>query len=136
MFKNAELRDPGRERFEIAEESMFHWAVVAQRENPQALVNFALVQQCLSRDYARAERFYHRAIGALSDDGEDPNRPIVIENFELFEVERLPGGEYHTEIPSHTVIRNSNLVEERPEWGEWGRRAGRVRVSSRPTTRP
>ena len=123
MFKNAELRDPGRERFEIAEESMFHWSVVAQRENPLALVNYSLVQQCLVRDYARAERFYHRAIGALSDEGEDPHRAVVIENFELFEVERLPGGEYHTETPSHTVVRNSNLVEERPEWGEWGRYA-------------
>ena len=32
-FKNAELRDPG-ETFEIAEESMYHWNCVAQRENP------------------------------------------------------------------------------------------------------
>ncbi|KAH8057416.1 Ca2-binding protein [Aureococcus anophagefferens] len=54
MFKNAELRDAGRERFKLAEESMFHWAVVAQRDNPLALLNYALVQQCLVRDLARA----------------------------------------------------------------------------------
>ncbi|KAH8074617.1 Ca2-binding protein [Aureococcus anophagefferens] len=97
MFKNAELRDAGRERFKLAEESMFHWAVVAQRDNPLALLNYALVQQCLVRDLARAERFYHRALGALTDD--DPAR----------------------DNPSITVVRNSKIAEERPEWGEWGR---------------
>lgn len=123
MFKNAELRDPGRERFEIAEESMFHWSCVAQRENPLALLNYALLQQYLVRDVARAERFFHRAISALKDrpEAEDPARPAVIENFELFELERLPGGEFHTPTPSNTVVRNSELVEEKPEWGEWGR---------------
>ena len=123
MFKNAELRDPGRERFEIAEESMYHWNCVAQRENPLALLNYALLQQYLVKDIPRAERFFHRAISALKDtqDAPDPARPAVIENFELFELERLPGGEFHTPTPSNTVVRNSELVEERPEWGEWGR---------------
>ena len=98
---------------------MFHWAVVAQRENPLALLNYALVQQCLTRDLERAERFYHRALGALKP-GDDV-APNVVENFELFEVERLPGGVFHSDQPSITVVRNSTLAEERPEWGEWGR---------------
>ena len=112
-FKNAELRDPGRERFEIAEESMYHWNCVAQRENPLALLNYALLQQYLVKDIPRAERFFHRAISALKDtqDAPDPARPAVIENFELFELERLPGGEFHTPVPSNTVVRNSELVE-------------------------
>ena len=114
-FKNAELRDPGRERFEIAEESMYHWNCVAQRENPLALLNYALLQQYLVKDIPRAERFFHRAISALKDtqDAPDPARPAVIENFELFELERLPGGEFHTPVPSNTVVRNSELVELR-----------------------
>ena len=64
------------------------------------------------RDIPRAERFFHRAISALKDtqDAPDPARPAVIENFELFELERLPGGEFHTPVPSNTVVRNSELV--------------------------
>ena len=102
---------------------MYHWNCVAQRENPLALLNYALLQQYLVKDIPRAERFFHRAISALKDtqDAPDPARPAVIENFELFELERLPGGEFHTPTPSNTVVRNSELVEERPEWGEWGR---------------
>merc|ERR1712159_762324 len=72
-------------------------------------------QQYLVKDIPRAERFFHRAISALKDtqDAPDPARPAVIENFELFELERLPGGEFHTPVPSNTVVRNSELVELR-----------------------
>ena len=91
---------------------MYHWNCVAQRENPLALLNYALLQQYLVKDIPRAERFFHRAISALKDtqDAPDPARPAVIENFELFELERLPGGEFHTPTPSNTVVRNSELV--------------------------
>ena len=94
---------------------MYHWNCVAQRENPLALLNYALLQQYLVKDIPRAERFFHRAISALKDtqDAPDPARPAVIENFELFELERLPGGEFHTPVPSNTVVRNSELVELR-----------------------
>ena len=41
---------------------MYHWNCVAQRENPLALLNYALLQQYLVKDIPRAERFFHRAI--------------------------------------------------------------------------
>lgn len=119
MFKNAELRDPGRVRFKLTEDSMFHWAVIAQRDHPLALLNYALMLQTVVGDYDRAERFYHRAIGALKPN--DKARQNCVENFDTFEVERLPGGVYSSPFPSGTVLRNSELFEERPEWGEFKR---------------
>lgn len=119
MFKNAELRDPGRVRFKLTEDSMFHWAVIAQRDHPLALLNYALMLQTVVGDYDRAERFYHRAIGALKPN--DKARQNCMENFDTFEVERLPGGVYSSPFPTGTVLRNSKLFEERPEWGEFKR---------------
>lgn len=118
MFKNAELRDPGRVKFKLTEDTMFHWAVVAQREHPMALLNYALLLQTIIGDYDRAERFYHRALGALSE--HDDARSMCVENFEFFEVERLPGGKYSSGNPSTAVLRNSSVAETpRPEWGEY-----------------
>ncbi|KAJ8599289.1 hypothetical protein CTAYLR_006783 [Chrysophaeum taylorii] len=119
MFKNAELRDPGRVRFKLAEETMFHWAVISQRDHPLALLDYALVLQTVARDFDRAERFYHRAIGALKPG--DKARRNCVENFETFERERLPGGLYTSPNPSGAVLRNSRLAEEKPEWGEYAR---------------
>ena len=49
-------------RLKVAEDGFFKWAVVASPRSPQAMLNFALWQQCVNRRYDDAERFYHRAL--------------------------------------------------------------------------
>ena len=113
MLHNAALRDPNREKFQVAEESMFHWAITAQRTHARALLNFALLQQGVVGDYDRAERFYRRALEANSSDLN------VIRNWEDFEDQRLPGGAYAGGGPSSMVLRRAKVAETKPEWGEW-----------------
>ena len=122
MFQNAALRDPDGERFQLSEETMFHWAVISRRDHPVALLNYAVMLQAVAKDYDRAERFYHRAISLLND-GENFSmyRPNVMENYDTFQVERLPGGRYETDHPTGAVVRNCQLEEQRPEWAEWNR---------------
>lgn len=113
MLHNAALRDPKREKFQVAEEAMFHWAITAQRDHCRALLNYALLQQGVVGDYEKAERFYRRALAANSSDIN------VIRNWEEFEEQRLPGGAYAGGGPSSTVLRRAQIDEERSEWGEW-----------------
>ena len=45
MLRSADIRDPKREKFKIAEDSLFHWAVVTMPDNPRALLNYAVLMQ-------------------------------------------------------------------------------------------
>ena len=122
--KNADLRDPGRKKFKLTEDAMFHWSIVAHRDHPVALLNYALLMQLVVCDYERAERFYHRALGHLPKGG-GKHREMVVQNFELFELERLPGGAFYAagSQPTAAVVRNSHAgLEKVKEHGEWERR--------------
>ena len=103
------------EKFEVAQQSFFHWAVVSNPKSATALLNFALLHQCVLNDYDKAEKFYLRALAVA------PTDQRIIENFEQMEKNRLPGGAYAGRGPSNIVLKRSEVVEERPEWGEWQR---------------
>lgn len=79
-LRAAELRDPTREKFRIAEESMFHWAAVMNPKHPRALLNYCLLLQCVLKDYDLAEKFYRRALAA------GPEDPLVVKNYQDFQV--------------------------------------------------
>jgi hypothetical protein len=49
----------------------------------------------------------------------DPTNTHVVENYRLFNDERYPGGAYESCGPPYSVVRRSNVVEERLDWGEW-----------------
>ncbi|GMH93930.1 hypothetical protein TrVE_jg7560 [Triparma verrucosa] len=114
-FKAASLSDPELEKWEVAQNSFFHWAVVSNPKDPRALLNYALLHQCVLKDYDLAEKFYMRALAVA------PTDTRIIENFEQLEKQRLPGGAYVGRGPSNVVLKRSEVVEEKAEWGEWQR---------------
>ena len=73
-------------RFKLCESSFFHWGVVVAPTSAKALLNYALVQQVVNDDYNAAEKFYRRALDF------DPNDEAVVQNYEDFLDNRLPGG--------------------------------------------
>jgi len=115
LFKTASLSDPDLSKFHVAQESFFHWAVIVNPKNPIALLNYALLNQCVLGDYELAEKMYQRAIAI------DGANQAIIDNFETLEMQRLPGGKYAGKGPSFTVLKRSEVTEERAEWGEWQR---------------
>ena len=115
MLKAASLSDPDLEKFAVAQQSFFHWGVVSNPKSGTALLNYALLHQCVLGDYDKAEKFYLRAMAVA------PTDVRIIDNFELMEKNRLPGGAYAGRGPSNVVLKRSEVVEGRPEWGEWQR---------------
>ena len=61
--------------FESAIQYFFRWGLVCHPNNPTVLLNYALVQQCIRRNYNLAERLYRRAIAV------DPDNEAVHVNF-------------------------------------------------------
>lgn len=78
LFKKARLMDKHGKAFDLAERSFFYWALVEQPKNVQALVNFALVHQCIYKDMVKAEIYYHRA---LNIDNSDQNALLNFKDF-------------------------------------------------------
>jgi Tfp pilus assembly protein PilF len=82
----ARLMDVDGKGFKIAEDLFFRWALVEQPKNVQALVNFALVQQCINKDMLQADIYYRRAINI------DSSNEIAIINYRDFQ--RVKDGLY------------------------------------------
>jgi len=116
FFREAKLRDPDLKLFNTAIECAFHWAVVAYPSNVLAVLNYALLQQCILGNYKFAEKLYRKALSI-----ESTNR-FVVQNYESFEEQRYPGGAYASNGPSETVVKRSVISLEQPEWGEWQQR--------------
>ena len=112
-LRAAKVRDPSREKFKVAEESLFHWAVICNPKSSRCLLNYALLMQCVVENFDLAEKFYRRALAADTDDR------YVVKNYQDFEVQRLPGGLYAGGGPPLSVLKTSSVKEERFEWGEW-----------------
>jgi len=115
MFKAAKLSDPDLTKFEVAQHSFFQWAVISDPKNANALLNYALLFQCVLGDYDMAEKFYLRAIAVA------PTNQNILDNFETLEKQRLPGGVYAGRGPSQVVLKRSEVSEEKVAWGEWQR---------------
>jgi len=112
-LKAAEIRDPNREKFHTAEESLFHWTVIGNPKNARALLNYALLLQCVVKDYELAEKFYRRAVAA------DPDDKFVTRNYLDFTAQRLPGGAYAGGGPPLSALKTSVVEEAKFEWGDW-----------------
>merc|ERR1712176_1202064 len=78
-FKIARLMDKHENAFQLAERSFFYWALVEQPKNVQALVNFALVQQCIYKNMTKAEIYYRRALNI------DPADNTALVNYKDFQ---------------------------------------------------
>jgi len=112
-LRAAEIRDPTREKFKVAEESLFHWAVVCSPTSARCLLNYALVLQCVVKDYDLADKFYRRAVACDSED------KLVVQNLLDFEAQRLPGGQYAGGGPPLATLKASSVEEAKFEWGDW-----------------
>jgi len=113
LFHEANVVDPTQAKFQSATEIYFRWAVLVDSKNPLALLNFALLHQCIYRKFDHAEKIYRAALSL------DPTNSFVVENYRLFTDQRYPGGEYLSLGPPYSVVRHSEVVEEKPEWAEW-----------------
>jgi len=78
LLSTAKATDRKHDAFHIAEENFFHWALVTGPRNAKALCNFALVQQYVNEDYAKAEKFFRRAINVA------PENAIIVKCYEEF----------------------------------------------------
>ncbi|KAL9182239.1 hypothetical protein ACHAXT_012891 [Thalassiosira profunda] len=115
LFREANVVDPTQTKFQSAAEIYFHWAVLVDAKNPLALLNFALLHQCIYRKYDHAEKIYRAALAL------DPTNTFVLENYRLFINERYPGGAYESLGPPFSVVRRSRVTEAQPEWAEWSK---------------
>lgn len=112
-FREAKSVDPELKKFQSTIESYFHWAVLMHPNDPRALLNYALLHQCVLGEYYRAEKIYRHAISQHSSDRN------VIENYQLFEDQRYPGGFYSETGVPYSITSRSNEKEMNREWGEW-----------------
>lgn len=113
LFHEANVTDPTQAWFQPATEICFRWAVLANARNPLALLNYALLHQCIYRAFDHAEKIYRAALAL------DPTNSLIVENYQLFTEERYPGGAFVSLGPPFSVVRRSQVIEERPEWAEW-----------------
>jgi tetratricopeptide (TPR) repeat protein len=115
MFRAAFLRDPKADKFQMCEDSFFHFSVIQQPTHRLALLNFALVNQCIHEKFELADRLYRMALRYA------PSDKLVNRNYSDFLEQQLPGGEYFRENigPNGTIEQRSKVVEEMAEWGEW-----------------
>ena len=116
LFHEANVVDPTQSKFQSAAEIYFRWAVLVDSKNPLAMLNFALLHQCIYRKYDHAEKIYRAALAL------DPTNSFVVENYLLFTDQRYPPGEYQAFGPPYLVVRDAEVVEERLEWAEWTKR--------------
>ena len=116
MFHEANVVDPTQVRFQSAAEIYFRWAVLVNAKNPLALLNYALLHQCIYNKYDHAEKIYRAALAI------DPMNSLVLENYKFFLDERYPGGTYASKGPPFSAVRRSKTIEERAEWAEWSKK--------------
>jgi hypothetical protein len=62
MLRTAQSRDADFDKFKVAQDSFFHWAMISQPASAQALLNWAIVKQCIHKEYDEAEKLYRRAV--------------------------------------------------------------------------
>ena len=113
LFKEAAVSDPNNKMFQTAIENFFHWGVLANPNHPMALLNYALMHQCVLADYNRAEKLYRRALAV------DPNNQMITENFRLFNQQRYPGGAYVSKGPPQSAVQRSKVIQDALGSGEW-----------------
>jgi tetratricopeptide (TPR) repeat protein len=113
LFQDASVGDPDGKLFQGAQEHFFRWAAASQPHNSMALLNYALLQQCVLKNNNLAEKVYRKALSI------DPGNEAILVNFEDFQKQRYPGGAFAENSPSYYNVRRSSTFEERLEWGEW-----------------
>ncbi|GMI24667.1 hypothetical protein TrRE_jg1046, partial [Triparma retinervis] len=115
MFRSAFIRDQEGEKFKMCQDAFFHFSVVQMPQHRLALLNYALVNQCIEGNYELADRLYRMALRFA------PNDKLVNRNYTDFQEQQLPGGMYFKEEigPNGTVEQRSEIHEENAEWGEW-----------------
>jgi len=113
LFEDSDASDPQQSLFQSAKANFFHFAVLIHPNNSIALLNYALLHQCVLKEYNRAEMIYRRALAL------NPDNSYVVRNFNLFEEQRYPGGFYADKSVPFSIIERSHIVEERPEWKQW-----------------
>lgn len=99
--------------WEEVEHVCLHWSVLSNPQSIDALGNYAIFHQCITKDYDKAENLYRRALFL------DLTHPKLNENYKRFIDERLPGGLYSSKGPGATALRRSikvNSVGPRSPW--------------------
>ena len=116
LFQESHAVDPHMKMFQSAMENFFYWGVLIHPKGASALLNYALLHQCVIGDIRRAENIYRRALSV------DPSNRFIVENFELLTQQMYPGGKYDCGGPPFSVLHRSNTVKDQnEEWGEWKR---------------
>ncbi len=113
LLHDADVADRNQTMIKSASEIYFRWAVLADSKSSLTLLNYALLHQCVYKNYDHAEKLYRAALAL------DPNNELVVENYHQFSYERYPGGAYESVGPPFSVVQRSNTVEERLDWAEW-----------------
>ena len=113
LLEDADMADRKQTMMSSAAEIFFRWAVLGDARNPLTLLNYALLHQCVYKNYDRAEKLYRAALAI------DPSNTLVAENYRHFVDECYPSGVYESIGPLFSVVQRSNVVEERLDWAEW-----------------
>ena len=113
LLHDADIADRNQTMIRSAAEIYFRWAVLVDARNSLTLLNYALLHQCVYKNYDHAEKLYRAALAL------DPINELVVENYRLFCYERYPCGAYESSGPPYSVVARSNVVEERLDWAEW-----------------
>eukprot|EP00956_Cyclotella_meneghiniana_P041373 scaffold224822_cov129-Cyclotella_meneghiniana.AAC.1 len=85
LFHEADVSDPHQRMIRSAAEIYFRWSVLGNAKNPLALLNYALLHQCIYKQYEHAEKIYRAALAI------DSRNKYVADNYSLFLLERYPG---------------------------------------------
>jgi hypothetical protein len=113
LFREASTIDPKHDKFKTTKENFIFWAILLNPNEPQVLLNYALLHQCILGEYYVAEKIYRRALAL------DPNNQAIIKNYHMFIDQRYPGGLYARNGVPHVILQRSIVEEERYEWGEF-----------------
>ena len=113
LFRMAKENDPDFVLFKPAIEHFFKWSIISKPGCNKAILNLALLYQCVINNYDQADKLYRRALSI------SPQCILIKTNFEFFDAQRYPGGLYEGTGPSISAVIRSKCKKTAPLWGEW-----------------
>lgn len=99
-------------KFMTAFNAFFYWSIVANPNSAKGFLNYALVQQCVFKDYDKAQKFYRKALDL------DPNDLNIVQNYNDFLENRLPAGRFAGGGPGLQARKRAVVVNYFGEWQE------------------
>jgi Tfp pilus assembly protein PilF len=109
-FDEARRNDHTGDKFKPAVLCFFFFAVVSMPYTAHSWLNMAVLESCITKDFDKAERYYRKALEM------GPHDQAVIDNYDDFLEQRLPGGRFSGGGPGMAAAKRAYVLAQEGEW--------------------